>query len=259
MTITLAITAYRETTRGNLQWIRECLAPAIAHDIVSDIWVIDDNSTDYEQLAESLDGLPKVRHATNPYNFGVFGNKLESVAGAHNEWVLMCDSDNVMGRQYLGALKSMQPWDANTWYSASFARPDFNYRSLAGRWDAHNVAQLVDLPLAECCLNTGNQFVHRDTFMDVFEQFRHQRFDLMQPDYLGVGDRSDLKWRLVYDAADSIFYNKTWILQGGTLAVCRELEYDHRRRNDSSWGIAPAEKERLPAFYLQELREANVR
>lgn len=264
--ISFAVTAYEESRRNNFAWIRECLAPAAAHPFVSEIIVVDDGSSDVNGLAAAIAGTPKLRLEHLEVNHGVFGAKLESVIRASRPWVMMADSDNVFGADYFDRLAALCPFNAGTLYSPSFGKPALDYREMVGRWTVENCAELVKHRLSGCGLNTGNQFVSRGAFVAQFMRYRGPRFDLMLPDYFGIGDRSDLKWRRVYDSADSFFINKEWMLGGGAMEIVPNLAYihgsltpEHQRLVRSSWEQAPAEKDRLPPIFTRELLDAAGR
>lgn len=253
--LTFAVTAFNESTRGRFSWIRQCIDAAVGHPLVGSIVIVNDGTEDYTALCQSLAGVPKVSLYQNPENYGVFGNKLEAVFRSVHDWVLLCDSDNTMNAAYLDRLASLMPWDERTFYSASFARPQFDYRGVIGSWAMSDVAHLWKHPNFGCFVNTGNQLLHRPRFLEIFGKYRGPRFDLLLPNYFkGVKHRAAQKrWRVIYDAADSFFINKEWWYAGNRLAFVDGLEYEHRVDN-SSWQRAPGEKEALtPAFVLEML------
>lgn len=258
MPISFAVTAYRETLRPqNRPRILECLQAAQAHEAIEEIVVVDDGSPDYEQLAELLDGQPKVILYRNRTNRGVFGNKLEAIARATNDWVITCDSDNVMGADFLDWIvrTDRRP---DTWYCPSFARPDFDYRALVGDRDIASITHVASHPMFRCCMNTGNQTVHRGAFMDVFGQYRDKRADIMMPNWLGLVPhvREEHHWRLVFDACDSFIFNLTWLMAGNRMCIGEGLEYQHYRTSDpeSNYARAPASKSQLEAKLFETLQ-----
>ncbi len=254
--VTLAVTAYQESTRGNYGWIQECLAPAAEHPMVREIVVVNDGTPDFEDLDKALTCVSKLTLHQNATRLHVFGNKLESVYRATSEWVLLCDSDNHMAIEYYDTLAGMAPWNSSTWYCASFAKPAFDYRALCGEWNLADIRRMVSIKGFWCFANTGNQFVHRERFLDVFGHLRGKRFDLEQPDYFGAADRTDEKWFLTYGAQDSFFLTKEWLLHGGVIRCVKDLEYDHRLGGGdlSNYNRAPLEKSGLgPVYYLEML------
>ncbi len=257
--ITLAVTAYQESKRGEFSWIRECLAPAATDPLVREIMVVNDGTPDFPGLQAAVADVPKMRMLQNAKRLHVFGNKLESVYQSSSEWVLLCDSDNIMPPEYYRTLESLAPWKPETWYCASFARPAFDYRPLCGTWNLGNVQRMVAASCFWCFVNTGNQFVHRESFLNVFGHLRGKRFDLEQPDYFRADDRTDEKWFLVYGAQDSFFLTKTWLISGRLVRCVKGLEYEHRIGcgDLSNFERAPEEKNCLgPAYYLELLDAA---
>ncbi len=260
--VSLCVTAYCETSRGYCSWIRECIAPACDSTFIDEIVVVNDGTSDYPELAAALRDMPKLRFVHNPERLHVFGNKLESVWQATSDWVLMCDSDNVMGSSYYRTLQSVAPWKKNDWFCASQAEPTFNYGKFVGKWKLPEFLKLVarDPSMFWCFVNTGNQFVHRETFLNLFDRYRGKRFDLEQPDYFGARDRSDEKWFLAYGADDSFFMLKEWLMAGYAVHCVDGLKYVHRTGIGklSNYERGPALKDGIPnAYYLEMLDHAN--
>ncbi len=261
--ISLAVTAYQEEKRGIFTWIGECVAPAAENDMVREITVVNDGTPDYSELAVHLVArVPrdKLKLSQNSWRLHVFGNKLESVYRSTSEWVLLCDSDNIMSPEYYRVLDRECPWNPKIWYCTSFARPSFDYRALCGTWHLGNIRQMGGLEGFGCFVNTGNQFVHRERFLDVFGHLRGKRFDLEQPDYFEADDRADEKWLLAYGAQDSFFLMKEWMLAGGLVHCVDGLEYAHRIGGGelSNYDRAPAEKGLLAPVYYLELLDAAI-
>jgi len=260
--ITLAITAYNESQRNNFEWIREAISHAICHPLVRHIVIVNDGTPDGIDLYEQITGIQKVVFHQNPANLGVFGNKLTSIDRSTTDWVLMCDSDNVMDSEYFDRLAELRPWKTDMMYSASFAKPNFDYRHFVGTWDLRGIAIETEKPLWWCLVNTGNWFLHRPTFLEVFRSHRRSRFDLQQPNYFGLPQqvREGDYWRRVFDAQDSFFINKTWWLAGKRLCVVDRLEYDHRVDKGNSgfqgnYDRSPTEKEALAPIYMLEMQD----
>jgi len=260
--ITFAVTAYNESLRGRtpFQWIRECITPALSHNYVSEILVYDDGSDDYPQLYHTLKNYPKINMHFGEQNLGVFGAKLESVFRTENEWVMMADSDNVFDSAYLDRLERMDRLSDRTFVCPSFGLPMLDYRHCVGMWSMDNIGRLSRMKAFDCVVNTGNQFVNRETFMTLFAPYRGPRFDLKLPDYLNVGDRSNIRWRKIYDACDSLIINSIALKADVSLWVAPELTYthgslmpEHKNIMPSSWEQAPPEKEQLSKILIQEL------
>jgi hypothetical protein len=255
----VAITAYNELTpeREHGELLFRAIETLHGHPAVSEIVVVDDASPSGGVTA--CPGCPKARFLQNTVNLGVFGNKLEAIAQCSGEWVINCDSDNCMSHEFIDRLLQVEPClDPNVWYCPSFARPEFDYRELIGAWSIREAGDLVDRPMAGCMLNTGNQTVHRETFLEVFGEYRGWRADLEMPNWLGLpeGERQRHRSRLIFDANDSFIFNMYWLASGRTLAVLGGLEYDHTYASGeaSNYARAPEEKGALNDILVGELR-----
>lgn len=263
--LSFAVTAYEEMSdvRQHGARLLRAISAAQAHESIDEVVIVDDGSSDGDQLEAFLNGQPKVRFYRNDENRGVFGNKLEAIARSTGDWVITCDSDNTMDRTFLDQVLALisTEQDPDVWYLPSFAKPNFDYRSMQGAYDLAVSEALLRMPLGECLMNTGNQTVHREAFMEVFGQFRGQRFDLMLPNYLGLvlPEREQKHWRLVWDACDSFIFNMEWLLDYGYLRVVEGLEYDHYYTSgpESNYARAPVEKEQLNKKLVAALTEAS--
>jgi glycosyltransferase involved in cell wall biosynthesis len=274
MKLSFAVTAYEETASGGPPLL-ECLMPAVNHSGIEEIVVVDDHSDDFDALSVMLKGIPKLKLSRNLTNLGVFGNKIAAVANTTGDWVICCDSDNVVSKEFIDVV-SDQVSDEMTWYCPSFAKPTkwdgrghggavhhgFDYRKYVGTYTLSNVSKLVrDKGLAQCLLNTGNQTVHRETFLKVFGRYLYERADLMMPNYLGIpeSERDEPYWRNVFNACDSIIFNAEWLKSGGAMKVVRGLEYGHfwTLGSDSNFNRAPEEKTRFNELISADLLKAS--
>jgi glycosyltransferase involved in cell wall biosynthesis len=257
--IAVAITTFKEIERSRGRWLRENIASILESPHVGDIVVVNDGTPDYWQLSGLLQQWfgTRVMCRQNQENLGVFGNKLTSLEAARGDWCLIADSDNVFDVRFFERLMECFPWDANVAYAASFGQVEFDYRPFIGDWTLANAFQIPPTPCGWCLRNCGNWFVNRQQFLAAFEGIPRSRFDMHQPDYFQAPDRSEWHWRLVYDAMDSFYINKTWWLSGGTLRVVDGLEYIHRvdRNKPGNFDRSPDEKDLLSLIYQAELTD----
>ena len=259
--LSFAVTAFCETSRRRLrgQRILDCILAAQLHPAVQEVVIVDDASPDFAELEELLSGRPKVKLYRNEQNLSVFGNKLESVARCSQPWVVMCDSDNRMGQDFLDRIMRLDRRQ-DTWYSPSYARPNFDYRELQGTYDLDTLRSVLHHPMLHCCLNTGNQTVPREPYLDLFGSYRNRRVDLIMPNYLNLPEeeRRRERWRQVWNANDSFLFNLEWLCAGKRLCVVEGLEYEHHYSGgaDSNFARAPVEKDMLGARLFSELRKA---
>ena len=260
MTLSFAVTAFNEMAEENKRGenILRCISSAQTHPDVAEIVIVDDHSSDFDQLQDWLQDEPRVRLCRNSENRGVFGNKLEAIARCKGDWVINSDSDNYMSPEYLNLVLTM-PKDPDTWYCPSFAKPQFDYRQLVGNYGLGDIirTQMFTHPMAGCAFNTGNSVVHRESFMEVFGRFRRERFDLMLPNYLNRTDeqRESHYDRLIWDANDSFIFNMEWLTAGNKIQITEGMEYDHHYSSgpDSNYARAPAEKSVLNKALVTEL------
>lgn len=260
--VTFAVTCWNESRRGNFAWVRECVASALASEIVSEVVVVNDATDDYHELTTKLGGLGQanrhVRILQNAKTLAVFGNKVTSVKRSLSPWVVMADSDNVYPPSYFDAIAAQWPWDPNVMYSPSVGIPCLDYQHMVGDWTLATAEKILQQKQGWCLVNTGNAFVHRDTFLDVVRVLPVERFDLALPDYLGIGDRSDVKWRHGYDSQDSFCISSLWFKAGKTLRVTPGMEYQHRvdKGTPGNYDRGPEEKEVIAPALLLELADA---
>ena len=277
--LSFCVTAYNEFTEPQQHGKRllKCISAAVEHPMIDEIVIVNDGPDGADELATMLDHVPKVEFFRNESRMGVFCNKIEAVARCTNDWVITSDSDNFMGQDYLNVLFNGDLLASRlVWYASSFARPQFDYRGLCGYWDIDNIRNgyhdspdvcgkdFFSTPIAACLVNTGNQTVHRSTFMEVFEKFRGvRRFDLMLPNYMNLSneERQSEDWHLIYGACDSILLNIEWFKNNGILRIRGGLEYDHAVHVDksgSNYDRAPAQKEQLAAVLRKHLAEGTL-
>jgi len=254
--VSFAVTAFREMgePRRGGRMLFDCIEAALAHPGIDEVVVVNDGSPDFAELVTEVSCWPlshpnKLRLLGNDTNLGVFTNKIEAVAQARGEWVITCDSDNVMDAAYIDRALAVMG-NPNTWYCPSFAKPNFDYRSFIGRWDAKSIGKMLTMPVSHCAVNTGNQTVCREPFLDVFGKYRGvRRFDLMMPNYADISheDRQSETWWLSYGACDSFLFNIHWMLSSPKRGIrfVEGLEYKHHvfeDRSGSNYDRAPKEK-----------------
>lgn len=200
--ITLAITVH-----NRFDLLVKCFEQVIDDSRISEIVIVDDRSdlSYFSQILDKFKDIEKIAVHRNSTNLGVYKNKYESVARSNNDWVIVFDSDNVITKDYLDKLYALPIWFPDVLYSPDFARPTFDYRHFGGRTiDKSNVGACFKEKQFDCLINTMNCFVHRDTYMAVFNP--------NGPDPV---------------AADSAYFNYLWLNAGNKIYVVPGLEYDH--------------------------------
>jgi len=221
--ITLALTHFNREAM-----LLESFAQVIDDPRIGEVVISDDASTDgsYERLVERFQGS-KVKVYQNPTNLDCYRNKAEAIRLCTSDWVILLDSDNIIGKDYLDVLFSLPSWDKDVIYCPDFAMPHFSYVHWGGKMiDRHNVSSLMGCPSPcrvmtrrgmvtkmvldpissrfRCLLNTANYFLHRDSYLEVWEG--------------GVNPHT----------ADSIYMSFLWFRSGRRYYVVPGLRYIHR-------------------------------
>lgn len=195
---------------------------------VGEIIIVDDASDIeiYNQLKSIADKLPKVKLFRNIFNKDCYFNKLTAVSYASLDWVVLLDSDNKIDTSYIDIIYELH-WQDQCIYTPSFAKPSFDFRAYEGLTIArHNVAQYVDKPMFEVCLNAANYFVNKNKYCE--------------------------NWTNEIDpvTSDSIFVAKRWLERGGEIFIVPNLNYEHRVWNESHW---QNNNHRTPAGFHQDI------
>lgn len=199
-------------------------AQVITHPNVGEIVIVDDCS-DWEtwcRILEETDNInsAKIKLFRNEKNLSCFANKREAVSKAQNEYVVVLDSDNVIGMDYIDAIMN-QSWAPNKILQPCFARPRFDFREFTSlNVTKENVRKYMQHGMFNVMLNAMNYFVHRDT-------------------YLAVWDNS-----IDPVTSDTIWHNYCWLRAGHTIHITPGMMYDHGVDNH---GVEE------PSYYLKHL------
>lgn len=209
---------------NRVQTVMKLVREHAVNDHVAEIVICDDASSAavVQELKTALGAYPKARLVENQNNLGLFFNKLRTVQNCTQEWVVLCDSDNFMGKDYTDALHRETPWDYGTVYCPERVGP-FDFSAMGG----YMMSTLQELretlkrvvAIGDVFLNTGNYFFNRDMYVDVCQQFPKLGLD---PHKL---------W-----AAEVHALNYAWVASGGKIKCVKGLQYFHDTTNaDSSW------------------------
>lgn len=212
MILSLAI-----TTMNRFEMTIESFAQVIDDPRIDDIVILDDCSTDgsYEKLRDYFKGNEKVRVIRQAQNRGMSLNKRDAIALSKNEWALIFDSDNILGKDYLDALER-QIYKEGSFhqfciYLPSFAKPNFDYRKYSCRTYGVMQSPPVHEEAANCMMNTCNYVVNRNEYLRVY---RHN------PEMKGT---------------DTIWFNYLWLKSANSFYVVPEMEYIHRVHEGSGF------------------------
>lgn len=201
------------TTFNRDQLTVDSFAQVLNDDRISEIVIIDDHSDEaiFANLQFMVNGLEKVKLFRNPKNLGCYHNKRMAVQTASNEWVILLDSDNKIGTDYVDAISSpalplIQFAPAkHIIYQPEFARPHFDFRAYSERFfDKEFVKNYLPQDTFKTMLNAMNFFVNRAEYLRVFDTTKEE------------------PW-----TADSIYFNYLWLKAGNKIYVTPGMQYDH--------------------------------
>lgn len=207
--VSIALTNYNRSSM-----LLESFAQVIDHEIVNEVVVSDDCSN--ADVIEHLQKYnhPKFRLVTNQVNLGCYANKRRAVSLAVNDWVILLDSDNIIGKDYVNRVETLITAGVNekTLYQPEFAAPHFNFGQFAGQNVTRaNVAKYADNDTFTTALNAMNYLVNRDQYLKVWE-------DRPEP------------W-----TSDSLLQNYNWLAAGNSIYFVPGLVYTHRVHEGSHY------------------------
>lgn len=204
------------TTYNRYELTVKSFEKVIDHSSIDDIVILDDCSTDdsCENLMNHFRDVEKVRVIRQFNNKGMARNKRDAISYAKNRWVIILDSDNVIDYNYVEALALPFCHTASplTIFAPDFAMPAFNYEMFAGRTiDTEMAKRYMCYPMFRCFLNTCNYVVHRDTYLQIYED-----------DYTVKG-------------ADTISFNYLWLKAGYSFFIVPKMRYQHLQHEGSGF------------------------
>jgi glycosyltransferase involved in cell wall biosynthesis len=237
--ITLSITNYNRT-----DLLIKSFIDVLPDRRITEVVIVDDAS-DLEKwnlvkalisdLRSTHAGAEKIKLFRNLTNQGVYRNKRISVQYATNPWVIVFDSDNVIGPDYLDALEKEVLYNGGVnhaiAYAPDFAKPMFNYTHFSGSLISRvNVASFMRRKQFDCLINTMNFFVNRDEYLANFD-----------PDTEPV-------------AADSAYFNLMWLRRGNKMFVVPKMQYEHLIHDGSHYVQNIASSNEFHAYVMDELK-----
>lgn len=205
MTLSLAITSY-----NRYEMTIESFAQVIDDPRLAEILLMDDASTDgsHQKLVNHFKGNDKVRIVRQAQNRNMSLNKKDAIAHCKSKYVLIFDSDNILGTDYLDALFACPVFDgnvANFIFCPDFAETTFDYRTFSGNTiRSQEAAQFIKNDTFNMLMNTANYVVHREWYLMTYRY---------NPDHL---------------ASDTIWHNYNHLHNGGAFYVVPGMRYQHR-------------------------------
>lgn len=229
MKLSLCITTY-----NRYDLLKESYAQVIDDPRISEIIIVDDASNDpgiKEKVNSLAGGKVKVFHQVD--NRGMSRNKADAISYASNEWVIIFDSDNIIGKDYLDAFYQLAI-EGEAYYEfgkianiekfifcPDFAKPNFDYRDFkignggigirSGIYAARQSAFEIKNDSFNCLLNTCNYIVNRDFYLKTYQY---------NPKHI---------------ASDTVWHNYNHLKAGGLLVVVPGMQYEHRTHKGSGF------------------------
>lgn len=229
MTLSLCITTY-----NRFELLKESYAQVIDDPRISEIIIVDDCSSEpgiKEKVNSLAGGKVKVYHQAQ--NRGMSRNKADAISYASNEWAIILDSDNVIGKDYLDAFFNLAvEGDAIGYFGQiaqiekfifcpDFAKPEFDYRAFkignggvgirTGIYGARECAHEIKNDSFNCLMNTCNYIVHRDNYLATYS---------FNPEHI---------------ASDTIWFNYNHLKTGGLFCIVPDMQYYHRVHKGSGF------------------------
>jgi glycosyltransferase involved in cell wall biosynthesis len=200
---------------------------------IGEVVIVDDASESkyFDKILNYCHRKPKVRIHRNNINLGVYHNKYQSVKLSNNPFVIVFDSDNIIEKDYLDALEVCGELSNNTVYTPSFAKPEFDYKHLSGKYiDRTNVSKAFKERRFDCLINTMNCVVPRENYLKVYN-----------PDIEPA-------------AADSAYFNYRWLEAGGNLYIVPGMEYEHLIHSGSHYRQTIGESNKMHSEVMSLLK-----
>lgn len=230
MKISIAIPFY-----NNSRFMEKTLEYIITDDRISEIIITDDKSDDdnLNKLIEIIEGIPKIKLIKNHKNIGVFPNKIKALSLCSNEWGILLDSDNTLGKDYIDILFSNLPWDDKIIYAPEWAKtfPGNPSHMLDYKWlsnktiDKVKTRDLRSNAKFKCFVNTGNYFLNVKKFITTMNS-------------------SDLKFNDSMSCIDVFYANHIWLMNGNKIKVIKGMQYLHRLHGQSTYTVKSKSKQK---------------
>lgn len=227
MNLTLAITVY-----NRYDLLLESFTQVIDDPRIDEILISDDCSKDeyWNKIKELPKFNDKIKVVRQLENRGMSYNKMSAIANSKNSWVIIFDSDNVIGKDYLDAFFNYASHNPDFIYCPTFAKPNFDYRKIIqpdidsededkknGKNSSYqtvfygkNHGDLND-PIINCFYNTCNYIVNREKYLSVWKE---------NPSMKG---------------SDTIWFAYLWLKEDKGFFPVRNMHYFHRVHQGSGF------------------------
>lgn len=235
------------TTHNRSGFVAESFINVLENEYIEEIVIVDDCSdiAIYNNLNTLLHRLNhcKVKLWRNTKNIGSFANKIRSIKSCHNDWVLSLDSDNVIDNDYIETLKQLEKNPDTIYcpcklYNVNRTKVQWDYSEFSSVIiDRNNVRDYVENVNFETSLNTGNNFLHRNTFLNAMKLI-------------------DVPVNQI-SGGDGTYISYLWLLSGGKIKIINELVYGHRIHDGSYYLQHIEDAVKFNSRTYQKIRELN--
>lgn len=212
MKLTLAITTY-----NRYEMLLESFAQVIDDPRIDEILICDDHSKDeyWNKIKELPKFNDKIKVVRQLENRGMGRNKHDAVFNSKNDWVLLGDSDNVFGKDYLDAafkyFELHQP-GPDCILCPSFAKPSFDFRKYEEMgFTKFLVKEYIKDPVFNMMMNCCNYIVNREFYLNAWKENKEVR------------------------GSDTIWHNYNHLISGGIFCVIPDMHYAHRIHEQSGF------------------------
>jgi glycosyltransferase involved in cell wall biosynthesis len=214
----------------------EAINVSIHDDRVNEIIICDDNSNDIIKLEKIINDInsTKIKLYKNQINLGCYHNKIETISKCTNEWAILLDSDNVIGKDYIDTLFNITEWEKNIIYHPCWAKTFPSEPSVFLDFRCYNNTIITKTFYLnnfnnnnfQCLINNCNYFLPVNSFIKCMNQYK------------------DIHKREEMDVLDSAVLFTDWLLNNNNFIVVENLIYGHRLHPNSNYMLSPSHKHR---------------
>jgi glycosyltransferase involved in cell wall biosynthesis len=212
---------------NNARFMRETLSPLITDDRINEIVICDDASKDIQELEEVIKDLncSKIKLFNNQSNLGCYYNKLESVSKCSNDWAILLDSDNVIEKDYIDKLYTIENWQQNIIYAP-----------------VHAITFPGPISTSLNYERFSDMIINKDVYVDEFNTINFMclmnncNYFLPVKEYTSCMNNPNLNYdRHQIDSQDSSVLFTEWICNNNFVKVVSGLKYKHRTHQLSNY------------------------
>jgi glycosyltransferase involved in cell wall biosynthesis len=225
--ISIAIPHY-----NNAEFMTDTLENIVDDVRVAEIIICDDCSNDIEKLESLIKKInnDKIILFKNEKNIGCYHNKLHTLTKCNHDWVILLDSDNIINKEYIDTLFSIETWNNTLIYAPMWAKTfpgspsqSLNYSKFKNKFIEHtNYLNYFDDIVFKCLINTCNYFIPVKPYLQIMNKYTYQRE--------------------VIDSLDSAVLFTDWLCAKNKVLVVENLTYSHRLHRNSNYTLSSSKK-----------------